>query len=87
MSSSSSTPHTGLDEGRLLVALNAARDEVAARDRARGPVVTFISAARARCSVQTSSDAASESARMRSVIGDNDYHAAQGANRQAKVWR
>jgi hypothetical protein len=57
-----------LDERRLLVALDAARDGVAARDRDRGPVFTTISAARARGSVQTSHDA-SESARMRVVIG------------------
>jgi hypothetical protein len=66
-----------VDEHRLLVALDAARDEVAALGRERGPVVTAVSAARARGSVQTSHDA-SESARMDDVIIRNDRHAAAG---------
>jgi hypothetical protein len=55
MASSSSSP--GLEEDRLLVALNAARDDVAAAYLAGGSVNTTISAARARGTVQISHDA------------------------------
>jgi hypothetical protein len=81
MASSSSSP--GLEEDRLLVALNAARDDVAAAYLAGGSVNTTISAARARGTVQISHDA-SEVDRMHSVIGNNDAFALEGHGRQAK---
>jgi hypothetical protein len=68
MASSSSSP--GLEEDRLLVALNAARDDVAAAYRAGG-------------SVQLS-HGASVVDRMHSVVGYNDAFALEGHRRQAK---
>jgi hypothetical protein len=91
-SSSSTGPHHKvMDEARLQVAMAAAREEVLARDLARGLVVAAgISAKRTRGSVQTLFDAAlesSEAARVQSVIAANDTAARSSHECGAKVTR
>ncbi len=75
---------------RLKLAMDAARDEVAARDRARGAVETAISVKRSEGSAQIEMDAAFESGevvRLNAVIEENRNAAAASAKAQAKATR
>ena len=75
---------------RLQLAMDAARDEVAARDRTRGAVETAISTKRSRGSAQIAMDAAFESGevvRLNAVIEGNRAAAAASVAAQAKTTR
>jgi hypothetical protein len=75
---------------RMKIAMDAARDEVAARDRARGAVATAISVKRSKGSAQIELDAAFESGavvRLNAVIEENRNAAAASVGAQAKATR
>ena len=75
---------------RLQIAMDAARDEVAARDRTRGAVETAISTKRSKGSAQIAMDAAFESGevvRLNAVIEGNRAAAAASVAAQAKTTR
>jgi hypothetical protein len=75
---------------RLKIAMDAARDEVAARDRARGAVETADSRKRSKGSAQIEMDAAFESGevvRLNAVIEENRNAAAASVEAQAKATR